>query len=110
MSGSCKLHKDSLAPRIRDALNSCGVCIIPVPASLQKSLESLGKKACQQYAMKEFAENIILLDTGHAKLMTAYYPLEILRDTISDSQTPASRFLCGWNRQFNEVPGYAAEG
>ena len=29
--------------------------------------------------MKEFAENIILLDTGHAKLMTSYYPLEILR-------------------------------
>ncbi|MBI5593102.1 MAG: FAD-dependent oxidoreductase [Deltaproteobacteria bacterium] len=79
MSGSCKLHKDSLAPRIREELNSCGVCVIPVPASLQKSMDSLGKKACQQYAMKEFAENIILLDTGHAKLMTSYYPLEILR-------------------------------
>ncbi len=79
MSGSCKLHKGSLAPRIREELNRCGVCVIPVPASLQKSLESLGKKACQQYAMKEFAENIILLDTGHAKLMTSYYPLEILR-------------------------------
>jgi hypothetical protein len=25
MSGSCKLHKDSLAPRIREELNSCGV-------------------------------------------------------------------------------------
>jgi hypothetical protein len=79
MSGSCKLHKDSLSPRIREELNRCGVCVIPVPASLQKNLESLGKKACQQYAMKEFAENIILLDTGHAKLMTSYYPLEVLR-------------------------------
>ncbi|MDT8904077.1 FAD-dependent oxidoreductase [Anaeroselena agilis] len=79
MSGSCKLHKDSLAKDIQDKLNATGVAIIPVPASLQKDLGSLAKKACQQYALKEFAENIILLDTGHAKLMTSYYPLEILR-------------------------------
>ncbi|MCE5284245.1 MAG: FAD-dependent oxidoreductase [Pelosinus sp.] len=79
MSGSCKLHKESLSPEIRERLETTGVCIIPVPANLQKSLSSLGQKACQQYALKEFAENIILLDTGHAKLMTAYYPLDILR-------------------------------
>lgn len=79
MSGSCKLHKDSLSPRIREELNACGVCVIPVPPALQKSMDSLGKKACQQYALKEFAENIVLLDTGHAKLMTSYYPLDILR-------------------------------
>jgi hypothetical protein len=79
MSGSCKLHKDSLAPGIREELNEKGVCVIRVPARLQKSLESLGQKACQQYALKEFAENIVLLDTGHAKLMTSYYPLDILR-------------------------------
>ncbi len=41
--------------------------------------EKLGMKACQQYALKEFAENIILLDTGPAKLMTPYFPLEKLR-------------------------------
>jgi hypothetical protein len=79
MSGSCKLHKDSLSPRIRDELDRSGVCVVPVPAHLQKSLESLGQKACQQYAMKDFTENIVLLDTGHAKLMTSYYPLDILR-------------------------------
>ncbi len=79
MSGSCKLHKDSLAPNIREQLDANGVCVIPVPAHLQKSLKSLGQKACQQYALKEFAENIVLLDTGHAKLMTSYYPLDILR-------------------------------
>jgi hypothetical protein len=79
MSGSCKLHKDSLAPRLREELNRTGVCIIPVPSRLQKGLESLGKKACQQYALTEFLENIVLLDTGHAKLMTSYYPLDILR-------------------------------
>ncbi|CQR74627.1 tRNA (uracil-5-)-methyltransferase Gid [Sporomusa ovata DSM 2662] len=79
MSGSCKLHKDSLAPEIRDTLDRTGVCVIPVPPHLQKSISSLGQKACQQYALKEFAENIVLLDTGHAKLMTAYYPLDVLR-------------------------------
>ena len=79
MSGSCKIHKDSLSVEIQEKLNKTGVCVIPVPPSLQKSMESLGQKACQQYALKEFAENIVLLDTGHAKLMTAYYPLELLR-------------------------------
>ncbi len=79
MSGSCKLLKDSLAPRIREELDRKGVCVVPVPAHLQKSMESLAQKACQQYALKEFAENVVLLDTGHAKLMTSYYPLDILR-------------------------------
>ncbi|HEY3426508.1 MAG TPA: FAD-dependent oxidoreductase, partial [Negativicutes bacterium] len=79
MSGSCKLHKDSLSLEIREELNTTGVCVIPVPANLQKSMADLGQKACQQYALKEFAENIVLLDTGHAKLMSAYYPLDMLR-------------------------------
>lgn len=79
MSGSCKLHKDSLRLSLREELDSKGVCIIPIPTHLQKSLASLGQKACQQYALQAFVENIVLLDTGHAKLMTAYYPLEILR-------------------------------
>lgn len=79
MSGSCKLHKDSLSPEIREKLNNSGVCVIPVPKHLQKTMAELGQKACQQYALKEFAENIVLLDTGHAKLMSAYYPLEMLR-------------------------------
>ena len=79
MSGSCKLLKESLAPRVREELDSRGVCIVPVPAHLRKSMESLGQKACQQYATAEFAENIVLLDTGHAKLMTSYYPLDVLR-------------------------------
>lgn len=79
MSGSCKLHKDSLSPAIREELNNTGVAVIPIPTRLQKSMASLGQKACQQYALKEFAENVVLLDTGHAKLMSAYYPLNILR-------------------------------
>lgn len=78
MSGSCKLHKDSLSEKIQAELNSTGACVVPIPEELQKK-GSLEKKACQQYALKEFAENIILLDTGHAKLMTPFYPLETLR-------------------------------
>lgn len=79
MSGSCKLHKDSLSKDIVEKLDKTGVAIIPIPEHLRKSVKSLSEKCCQQYALIEFAENIILLDTGHAKLMTSYYPLEVLR-------------------------------
>ncbi len=79
MSGSCKLHKESLAEDIVHKLNTTGVAVIPIPEKLQKGEETLTKKACQQYALKEFAENIILLDTGHAKLMSPFYPLDSLR-------------------------------
>lgn len=80
MSGSCKLHKESLHHSIVQELHTKGVAIIPVPKHLRKGDGLLGIKACQQYALKEFAENIILLDTGHAKLMSPFYPLEMLRE------------------------------
>lgn len=76
MSGSCKLYKESLAPEIVETLSNNGVAIIPLPEELIEN--HLSVKACQQYALKEFAENIILLDTGHAKLMTPFYTLEKL--------------------------------
>ncbi len=79
MSGSCKLLKESLSSHIIDKLNKDGVCVVPIPDSLQKGTDSLLKKACQQYALKEFNENLVLLDTGHAKMMTSYYPLDILK-------------------------------
>lgn len=78
MSGSCKLFKESLDQSIVDTLNATGVAVIPLPEELRKGEGILATKACQQYALKEFAENIILLDTGHAKLMTPYYPLDML--------------------------------
>ena len=78
MSGSCKLFKESLDQKIVDMLNETGVAVIPLPEHLRKGEGALAKKACQQYALKEFNENIILLDTGHAKLMSPYYPLEQL--------------------------------
>lgn len=78
MSGSCKLSKESLSKEIREKLESDGVVIVPVPEALQKT-SSLGKKACTQYAVAEYASNLVLLDTGHAKLMTSYFPIEDLR-------------------------------
>lgn len=79
MSGSCKLLKESLSDEIQDKLNKTGIALIPIPpAQIQKG--KLEKKTCQQYALPEFEENLILLDTGHAKLMTPYYSLETLRE------------------------------
>ena len=78
MSGSCKLNKDSLSKEIRDALNEKGVYVAQVPPE-DVNFDKLKMKVCQQYALKEFAEQIVLLDTGHAKLMTSYYPLDKLR-------------------------------
>jgi len=79
MSGSCKLLKSSLAGDIRDMLNQTGVAVVPVPkAGIQTG--KLAKKACQQYALAAYEENVVLLDTGHAKLMTTHYPLDRLRD------------------------------
>jgi len=78
MSGSCKLHKDSVDPAIADELNRTGVAVVPIPKELVHA-EKLAVKACQQYALPAFAENLILLDTGHVKLMTSFYPLDELR-------------------------------
>lgn len=77
-SGSCKLAKESLSEDIRKELEENGVVILEIPKE-DINYDKLKTKVCQQYALKEFAENIILLDTGHAKLMTTYYPLEKLR-------------------------------
>lgn len=78
MSGSCKLHKDSLAPEIIEELDRTGVAMVPIPEWMQKK-DALTLKACQQYALPEFASNLILLDTGHAKLMTSFFPLDKLQ-------------------------------
>ncbi len=77
MSGSCKLLKESLAPEIIKKLDTEGVCVIPIPEELGK--KDVSFKACQQYALTEYKENIVLLDTGHAKLMASYFPLNALR-------------------------------
>jgi hypothetical protein len=78
MSGSCKLFKESLSKEIVNRLEKNGVAIIPVPP-VEQSKGKLSIKACQQYALPEFEENLVLLDTGHAKLMVPFFPLEALR-------------------------------
>lgn len=78
MSGSCKLNKDSLSPEIRAKLDAVGAVVIPMPDNLRRN-GTLGKKACSQYAIAEYAANLVLLDTGHCKLMTSYFPLSELR-------------------------------
>lgn len=78
MSGSCKLAKESLSEDVKNELEEKGVVILKIPQE-DVNYDKLEIKVCQQYALKEFAENIVLLDTGHAKLMTTYYPLQKLR-------------------------------
>lgn len=78
-SGSCKLNKDSLAADLRRRLEEEGVVVLRIPAPLRKGKEVLTQKACQQYALEEYLENLVLLDTGHAKLMTPFLSLRWLR-------------------------------
>ncbi|RQW76668.1 MAG: FAD-dependent oxidoreductase, partial [Geobacter sp.] len=79
VSGSCKLLKESLSPEITSALEAKGVAVIPIPEA-QRVKGKLAMKACQQYSGSAFEENIILLNTGHAKLMSPFYPLDALRE------------------------------
>lgn len=64
-SGSCKLSKDTLSKELREELDTKGCVILKLPKE-DINYDKLSTKVCQQYALKEFAENIILLDTGHA--------------------------------------------
>ncbi len=77
-SGSGKLEKGSLSDEIRNELDEKGIVILPLPDG-EVSKDKLDLKVCQQYAMDQYAENIILLDTGYAKIMTPYMPLDKLR-------------------------------
>lgn len=76
MSGACKLWKESLSEEITEVLEEKGVAVIPIPDKLRE--DHLGMKCCQQYALPQFRDNLILLDTGHAKLMAPFYDLETL--------------------------------
>lgn len=79
ISGSCKLYKGSLAPEVLQELESKGVASLTLPAHLSGKKELLKRKACQQYNLEEYAAKVILLDTGQAKLMSPFFPLEDLR-------------------------------
>ena len=78
MSGSCEISRDSLSKDLLETLKKDGLAIIPIPKE-DIHLEKLENKVCQQYATLAFGENVILLDTGHIKLMTSHYPIDKLR-------------------------------
>ncbi len=77
-SGSIKLLKESLSKELQDELNEKGCAVVPLPEELINN-EKLDIKVCQQYSLPEFSKNIILIDTGHAKLMAPFYNLDKLR-------------------------------
>jgi len=77
-SGSCEVSRDSLSEELLKELDEKGVAVLKIPPE-DINTEKLKLKVCQQYALEEFAENLVLLDTGHIKLMTPFYPLEKLR-------------------------------
>lgn len=77
-SGSCEIPRDCLSPELEKELDEKGSVVLKIPAE-DVSLGKLDLKVCQQYALPQFAENLILLDTGHIKVMTPYYPIEKLR-------------------------------
>lgn len=77
-SGSCKLEKRTLSSELQEKLEKEGFAVVPLPPELVHK-DKLNQKVCQQYALDPFAENLILIDTGHAKLMTSYFKLEELR-------------------------------
>ena len=77
-SGAGELEKGSLSPELAAELEEKGVAVIPLPKELIAK-EKLDLKVCQQYALDEYAENLILLDTGQVKIMTPFFSLEKLR-------------------------------
>ena len=80
-SGSCKIDKDTLSKKLRKKLDKEGFVVVPLQESLINR-EKLGKKVCQQYALDDFAENLIVIDTGCAKVMTSYFDIDELRQIM----------------------------
>ena len=77
-SGSCKLEKRTLSEELQERLDEDGFAVVALPAEMVHK-EKLSQKVCQQYALDMFAENVVLIDTGFAKMMSPYFSLEELR-------------------------------
>lgn len=78
MSGSVELVRDSLAKDVLDDMRRTGMAMRPIPGAKADG-SSLDRKACQQYTQDEYKTNVIVLDTGGAKLMASFFPLTLLR-------------------------------
>jgi hypothetical protein len=81
MSGACEFAKETLGHEVVETLNRTGVAVVAIPPALRPNKDKLGVKCCQQYATADYSDNIVLLDTGHAKLMTTHIPLATLHQT-----------------------------
>lgn len=77
-SGSSKLEKKTLSKSIQNQLKKKGFAVVPLPEDMINR-KKLNVKVCKQYALDPYAENIILIDTGFAKMMTPFFELEALR-------------------------------
>lgn len=78
LSGSCKLEKRSLSTDLIERLERDGFLVLPLPEHLINR-KKLQEKVCQQYALDEFAENLILIDAGQVKVMSPFFELKKLR-------------------------------
>ena len=99
MSGSCKIYKETVSQLLRERLDAEGVVILPLPQHMVNH-GKLHSKVCQQYALPQYAESLVLLDTGHAKLMTPYFPLEHLRQ-VRGMENARYADPCRRQRQLN---------
>ena len=79
------MYAKDVSRKIRSSIKTlmkCGEFLPPsgsIPYGYLRDEKKLDIKVCQQYALPQFAQNVILIDTGHAKLMTPFFNLEKLR-------------------------------
>lgn len=79
-SGACEIHLDSLSPELKRKLVEEGVVKIPLKEELVRLMQTkMAIKACQQYALPEFATNLLIVDNGYAKIVTPFMPISALR-------------------------------
>ena len=83
-SGSIKLLKESLSEEIQRDLNEKGCAVVPLPENMINE-GILDIKVCQQYALPEFAKNIVLIDTGHAEFIILRQLRKVRKSSINYS-------------------------
>ena len=78
MSGSCILVKESISRETVNRLEKDGSATVAIPNRKGFSGKAL-HKACPQYDLPEFSENLVLLHPGQVRMMTPFFPLDALR-------------------------------
>ena len=110
MSGSCKLLKESLDPRIVADLNRTGVAVVPLPPARQSERQARRSSAASSMRSPSSSRTSILLDTGHAKLMTPFFPLELLRRRPGFRKRPLRRPLRRRHRELDPLHRHGPAG